>query len=84
MTIALESRPARNRPVRVSDEAHEILSRLSKRDHSSIPDLIERLARQAEWEEICRQEREAFVKDLENPEAMADYDLWDSTDDDID
>ncbi|MDR0990035.1 MAG: hypothetical protein LBL92_01520 [Propionibacteriaceae bacterium] len=83
MTTVIKGRTTRKRPVRVSDEAHDILSRLSERDQVSIPDVIEQLARQAEWAEICRSEQAAFAADLKSPAAMADYELWDETDDDV-
>jgi hypothetical protein len=74
----------RTRPVRVSDSAHAILSHLSEVERISIPDVIENLAKKAEWEEICRSEREAFAADLKNEDAIAEYALWDETNDDID
>jgi hypothetical protein len=70
--------------VRVSDRAHVILSHLSEVEHISIPDVIENLAKKAEWEEICRSEREAFQADLASQNAIAEYALWDETDDAFD
>ena len=63
--------------IRVSKTTRDRLAREAEERGMSLAALLEQIARQAERERIFASEREATRLDALNPDAIAEYELWD-------
>ncbi|MDR1118823.1 MAG: hypothetical protein LBL01_05950 [Bifidobacteriaceae bacterium] len=69
--------------IRVPTETRDSLARQAAGQGISLSALLTKLARDYAREEWFRAEREASRLDALNPEAMAEQDLWEETDEDL-
>lgn len=64
--------------IRVSREMQDVLATVAENHGSTVADLIVEFASPERLRQIYADERRAFTADLENPEFIAELDLWDS------
>lgn len=63
--------------VRVSTETRDRLALVAEARGLSVAKLIAEFATREHLHQVYAQEREAWRKDLENPEFIAELELWD-------
>jgi len=71
--------PSDTATIRVPRKIRDSLAARARNRGVSLSALLTELSEQAEREDAYRSEREATLKDLEGPEAMAEYRLWEGT-----
>jgi antitoxin MazE7 len=80
-SLALSSgdMPSDTATIRVPRRTRDSLAARARDRGVSLSALLTELAEQAERADAYRSEREATLADLESPEAMAEYKLWEGT-----
>lgn len=71
--------PSDTATIRVPKETRDRLAARARERGVSLSALLTELAEQAERADAYRSEREATLADMESPEAMAEYRLWEGT-----
>jgi macrodomain Ter protein organizer (MatP/YcbG family) len=71
--------PSDTATIRVPRQTRDSLAERARERGVSLSALLTDLAEQAERADAYRSEREATKADLESPDAMAEYRLWEST-----
>ena len=71
--------PSDTATIRVPKETRDRLAARARERGISLSALLTQLAEDAERADAYRSEREATLADLESPEAMAEYRLWEGT-----
>lgn len=71
--------PSDTATIRVPRRTRDSLAARARNRGISLSALLTELAEQAERADAYRSEREATLEDLESPEALAEYRLWEST-----
>src|SRR3954449_8725846 len=71
--------PSDTATIRVPRQTRDSLAARARNRGISLSALLTELAEQAARADAYRSEREATLTDLESPEAMAEYRLWEST-----
>jgi hypothetical protein len=71
--------PSDTATIRVPRQTRDSLAARARNRGISLSSLLTELAEQAERSDAYRSEREATLADLESPEAMAEYRLWEGT-----
>jgi hypothetical protein len=71
--------PSDTATIRVPRKTRDSLAARARNRGISLSALLTELADQAERADAYRSEREATLADLESPEAMAEYRLWEGT-----
>ena len=71
--------PSDTATIRVPRRTRDSLAARARDRGISLSALLTELAEQAERADAYRSEREATLADLESPEAMAEYRLWEGT-----
>lgn len=71
--------PSDTATIRVPRKTRDSLAARARTRGISLSALLTELAKQAERADAYRSEREATLKDLESPEALAEYRLWEGT-----
>jgi antitoxin MazE7 len=79
MALASSDMPSDTATIRVPRKTRDSLAARARNRGISLSALLTELSEQAEREDAYRSEREATLKDLESPEAMAEYRLWEGT-----
>lgn len=71
--------PTATATIRVSRKTRDLLAQQARERGISLAALLEELAHQAAREAVFRSEREATLAEANDPAALAEYRLWDST-----
>ena len=71
--------PSETATIRVPRETRDRLAARARDRGISLSGLLTELAERAERADAYRSEREASKADLQNPEALAEYRLWEET-----
>ena len=71
--------PAETATIRVPRETRDRLAARARARGISLSALLTELAERAERADAYRSEREATEADMKNPEALAEYRLWEET-----
>ncbi len=71
--------PSDTATIRVPRKTRDSLAARARDRGVSLSALLTELAEQAERADAYRSEREATLKDLGSPEALAEYRLWEGT-----
>jgi hypothetical protein len=79
MALSSGDMPSDTATIRVPRQTRDSLAKRARERGVSLSALLTDLAEQAEWADAYRSEREATLADLESPEAIAEYRLWEGT-----
>jgi antitoxin MazE7 len=79
MALSSGAMPSDTATIRVPRQTRDRLAARARERGISLSALLTDLAEQAERADAYRSEREATLADLESPEAMAEYRLWEGT-----
>lgn len=71
--------PTETATIRVPRETRDRLAARARERGVSLSALLTELAERAERADAYRSEREATKADMKNPEALAEYKLWEET-----
>ena len=79
LALSLGDMPSDTATIRVPRQTRDSLAARARDRGVSLSALLTELAEQAERADAYRSEREATLADLESPEALAEYRLWEGT-----
>src|SRR3954454_8813725 len=79
MALLCGAMPSDTATIRVPRQTRDSLAARARNRGISLSALLTELAEQAERADAYHSEREATRADLESPEAMAEYRLWEGT-----
>ena len=79
MALLLGDVPSDTATIRVPRQTRDRLAARARDRGVSLSALLTELAERAERADAYKSEREATLADLENPEALAEYRLWEGT-----
>lgn len=79
MALSSSDMPSDTATIRVPRQTRDRLAARARDRGVSLSALLTELAERAERADAYRSEREATLKDMESPEALAEYRLWEGT-----
>lgn len=79
MALSSGDMPSETATIRVPRQTRDRLAARARERGVSLSALLTDLAEQAERADAYRSEREATLADIESPEALAEYRLWEGT-----
>lgn len=79
MALLYGDMPSETATIRVPRETRDRLAARARDRGISLSALLTELAERAERADAYRSEREATEADMKNPEALAEYRLWEET-----
>lgn len=79
MALVSGAMPSDTATIRVPRQTRDRLAARARDRGVSLSGLLTELAENAERADAYRSEREATIADMESPEALAEYRLWEGT-----